>query len=36
MTAEYITGAPPASTAIGVAALALPGMMIEVDATAVL
>ncbi len=34
--AEYITGAQPASTAIGVASLALPGMMIEVDATAVL
>jgi 2-iminobutanoate/2-iminopropanoate deaminase len=34
--AEYIHGAQPASTAIGVASLALPGMMIEVDATAVL
>lgn len=33
---EYIPGGQPASTAIGVAALALPGMMIEVDATAVL
>ena len=33
---EYIPGAQPASTAIGVASLALPGMMIEVDATAVL
>jgi len=34
--ADYIHGAQPASTAIGVASLALPGMMIEVDATAVL
>ncbi len=34
--AEYIPGPQPASTAIGVASLALPGMMIEVDATAVL
>jgi 2-iminobutanoate/2-iminopropanoate deaminase len=34
--AEYIRGAQPASTAIGVASLALPGMMIEIDATAVL
>lgn len=33
--AEYIPGAQPASTAIGVASLALPGMMIELDATAV-
>jgi enamine deaminase RidA (YjgF/YER057c/UK114 family) len=33
---EYIPGAQPASTAIGVASLALPGMLIEVDATAVL
>ncbi len=33
---EYISGAQPASTAIGVAGLALPGMMIEVDATAVI
>ncbi len=34
--AEYMSGPQPASTAIGVASLALPGMMIEVDATAVL
>jgi 2-iminobutanoate/2-iminopropanoate deaminase len=34
--AEYITGPQPASTAIGVASLALEGMMIEVEATAVL
>ena len=34
--AEYIPGPQPASTAIGVASLALPGMLIEVDATAVL
>lgn len=34
--ADYIRGPQPASTAIGVASLALPGMMIEVDATAVL
>jgi 2-iminobutanoate/2-iminopropanoate deaminase len=34
--AEYIPGSQPASTAIGVTSLALPGMMIEVDATAVL
>lgn len=33
---EYIRGAQPASTAIAVSALALPGMMIEVDATAVI
>lgn len=34
--AEYIQGPQPASTAIGVASLALPGMMIEVEAIAVL
>jgi enamine deaminase RidA (YjgF/YER057c/UK114 family) len=34
--AEYIPGPQPASTAVGVASLALPGMMIEVEATAVL
>jgi 2-iminobutanoate/2-iminopropanoate deaminase len=34
--AEYIPGPQPASTAIGVASLALEGMMIEVEATAVL
>ena len=33
---DYIAGPPPASTAVGVAALALPGLMIEVEATAVL
>jgi len=34
--AEYIRGRPPASTAVGVTALAIPGLMIEVEATAVL
>lgn len=34
--AEFIEGRQPASTAIGVPSLALPAMMIEVDATAVL
>lgn len=34
--ADYIPGPQPASTAIGVASLALEGMMIEVEATAVL
>lgn len=34
--AEFITRKHPASTAIGVASLALPKMMIEVDAIAVL
>jgi enamine deaminase RidA (YjgF/YER057c/UK114 family) len=33
---DYIPGPQPASTAIGVASLALEGMMIEVEATAVL
>jgi 2-iminobutanoate/2-iminopropanoate deaminase len=33
--AEYITGAQPASTALEVSSLALPGMMIEVEALAV-
>lgn len=33
--AEYIPGPQPASTALGVAALAVPGMMIEVDAVVV-
>jgi len=33
--AAYITGAQPASTAVGVTALAMPGLMIEVEATAV-
>jgi enamine deaminase RidA (YjgF/YER057c/UK114 family) len=32
---EFLTGAPPASTAVQVGALALPGMMIEVEAVAV-
>jgi enamine deaminase RidA (YjgF/YER057c/UK114 family) len=32
---EFIQGPQPASSAVGVAALALPGMMIEVEATAV-
>jgi 2-iminobutanoate/2-iminopropanoate deaminase len=35
LKAEYIEGPQPASTAIGVASLALPGMMIEVEAIAV-
>jgi reactive intermediate/imine deaminase len=34
--AEYISDRQPASTAIGVASLARPGMLIEIDATAVL
>jgi 2-iminobutanoate/2-iminopropanoate deaminase len=34
--AEYIPDPQPASSAIGVASLALPGMMIEVEAIAVL
>jgi enamine deaminase RidA (YjgF/YER057c/UK114 family) len=34
--AELMSGAPPASTAIQVGALAWPGMMIEVDAIALL
>jgi len=33
--AEYIAGPQPASTALGVAALAVPGMMIEVEAVVV-
>lgn len=33
--AEYIKGRQPASTAIGVTALAMPGLAIEVEATAV-
>ena len=32
--AEFIPGDQPASTAVGVTSLALPGMMIEVEATA--
>jgi enamine deaminase RidA (YjgF/YER057c/UK114 family) len=34
--AEFIQGGQPASTALEVSALALPGMLIEVEATAVL
>ncbi len=34
--ADYIAGAQPASTALGVAALAIPSMMLEVEAIAVL
>jgi 2-iminobutanoate/2-iminopropanoate deaminase len=33
---EFITGPPPASTAIQVGGLAIPGMMVEVEAIAVL
>jgi enamine deaminase RidA (YjgF/YER057c/UK114 family) len=33
---DFIRGQQPASTAVGVTALALPGLMIEVEATAVL
>jgi enamine deaminase RidA (YjgF/YER057c/UK114 family) len=33
---EFITGAPPAATALQVSALAFPGMAIEVEAVAVL
>jgi 2-iminobutanoate/2-iminopropanoate deaminase len=33
--AEYIKGEQPASSAIGVTSLAMPGMMIEIEATAV-
>jgi enamine deaminase RidA (YjgF/YER057c/UK114 family) len=32
---RYIQGPQPASTAIGVSSLALPGLMLEVEATAV-
>jgi enamine deaminase RidA (YjgF/YER057c/UK114 family) len=32
---EFISGDQPASTAIGVAALAAPGLMVEIEATAV-
>jgi enamine deaminase RidA (YjgF/YER057c/UK114 family) len=34
--AEFVRGPQPASTAVGVTALALPGLMIEVEAIAVL
>ncbi|HZU11755.1 MAG TPA: RidA family protein [Chloroflexota bacterium] len=34
--AEFISGKQPASTAVGVTALAVPGLMIEVEAIAVL
>jgi enamine deaminase RidA (YjgF/YER057c/UK114 family) len=33
--AEFFTGAQPASTAVGVTSLAAPGLMIEVEAVAV-
>ena len=36
LRAELMLGPPPASTAIQVGALALPGMMIEIEAVAVL
>lgn len=32
---EFIQGPPPASTAVGVTALAVPGLMIEIEAIAV-
>jgi enamine deaminase RidA (YjgF/YER057c/UK114 family) len=32
---EFLPGPPPASTAVEVTALALPGMMVEVEAVAV-
>jgi len=32
---EFFTGPPPASTAVQISALALPGMLVEVDAVAV-
>jgi enamine deaminase RidA (YjgF/YER057c/UK114 family) len=32
---EFIAGVPPASTAVEVGALAFPGMMVEVEAIAV-
>jgi enamine deaminase RidA (YjgF/YER057c/UK114 family) len=34
--AEFFTGKQPASTAVGVSALAMPGMLIEVEAVAVI
>jgi hypothetical protein len=34
--AEFFTGRQPASTAIGVTCLAMPGLMIAVEATAML
>lgn len=34
--AGYLAGQQPASTAVGVTALAMPGLMIEIDATAAL
>ena len=33
---EFVTGPPPASTAVQIGALAVPGMMVEVEAIAVL
>jgi enamine deaminase RidA (YjgF/YER057c/UK114 family) len=33
---EFITGPPPASTAVQVGGLAIPGMMVEIEAIAVL
>jgi enamine deaminase RidA (YjgF/YER057c/UK114 family) len=32
---EFLTGPPPASTAVEVTALALPGMMVEIEGVAV-
>jgi 2-iminobutanoate/2-iminopropanoate deaminase len=32
---EFLAGPPPASTAVQIGALALPGMMVEIDAVAV-
>ena len=33
--AEFVTGPPPAGTVVGVPGLAVPGMMLEISAVAV-